>query len=269
MTYRSLVDTTYRPLDNVRLDNDLATLVTDVDQDTLTFTVVTHSAHGELVVNTNGSYSYTPDHNFNLTDFFTYRANDGTGDSNIGTVTLQVDTDYSWYNCQDPRDVNDDNSVTPLDVLWIINSINSKGSHPLAKTRPEGIAKPFLDVNRDAYATPLDVLWVINYLNQRAGGEGEGSTESTAAIEVMDWPEMHKARIKPIDEASSRISQHAINPCLDNTPYYQRVDQTLDTLMRPTRRSQSSDANRDELFEDSQWLEDLSEGLFGQTDSRH
>ncbi len=262
-------DRTYRPLDNVRFDNDLTTLVTDVDQDTLTFTVVTNSAHGELVVNTNGSYSYTPDHNFNLTDFFTYRANDGTGDSNIGTVTLQVDTDYSWYNCQDPRDVNDDNSVTPLDVLWIINSINSKGSHPLAKTRPEGIAKPFLDVNRDAYATPLDALWVINYLNQQPGGEGEGSEEATVATGMMDWPGIHKARITPIDQVSSRISQPAIHPYLDNTPYYQRVDQALDSLTRPTRRSQSSDADQDELFEDSQWLEDLSEDLIGQTGSRH
>ncbi|MCP3696497.1 MAG: hypothetical protein GY917_30160, partial [Planctomycetaceae bacterium] len=78
-----------------------------------------------------------------------------------------------------------------------------------------------------------------------------------------------KARLKPIDQASSRISQPAINPYLDNTPYYQRVDQALDSLTRPTRRSQSSDADRDELFEDSQWLEDLSEELFGQTGSRH
>ena len=266
-------DASYQPPENSVFEKDaaqgLASLIMDIDQDNLAFSVVAGPNDGQLVLNEDGSFHYTPDTNFNRTDSFTYRANDGTVDSNIGTVTLQVDTDYSWYNCRGPLDVNDDESVTPLDALWIINTMNSQGSHPLAKARPEGIVKPFLDVNRDAFATPLDALWVINYLNQRASGEGEGSAEATVATGMMDWPGMHKARIKRIDETRSHISQPAINPHLDNTPYYQRVDQTLDALTRPARRSQSSASDLDDLFEQSDWLEDLGEDLFGQTGSRH
>jgi VCBS repeat-containing protein len=270
-------DAFYQPPENSVFEKDaaqgLAWLITDIDQDNLAFTVVTNPAHGQLAVNADGSYSYTPNTNFNLTDFFTYRANDGTVDSNVGTVTLQVDTDYSWYNYREPLDVNDDESVTPLDALWIINTMNSQGSHPLAKARPEGIVKPFLDVNRDAHATPLDALWVINYLNQRAGGEGEAPAEATAAAVVMDWPGIHKARIKRIDQSKTSISQPGTSPHLDNTPYYQRVDEALQSIRRPARGSQLSDTDadteRDELFEQSDWLEDLGEDLFGQPGSRH
>lgn len=41
-----------------------------------------------LTLNANGSFTYTPNANFNGTDSFTYRANDGTADSNIATVTI-------------------------------------------------------------------------------------------------------------------------------------------------------------------------------------
>ena len=38
-------------------------------------------AHGTLTLNANGSFTYTPDANYNGTDSFTYQANDGTADS--------------------------------------------------------------------------------------------------------------------------------------------------------------------------------------------
>ena len=41
-------------------------------------------------LNTDGSFEYLPNANFNGTDTFTYQANDGTDDSNIATVTIIV-----------------------------------------------------------------------------------------------------------------------------------------------------------------------------------
>ncbi|MDE0734846.1 MAG: Ig-like domain-containing protein [Pirellulaceae bacterium] len=260
-------DVTYRPLDNTRLNKDqvagLATLVTDVDKDGLAFSVVAGPNDGQLVLNEDGSFHYTPDSNFNLTDSFSYLAHDGTADSNVGTVTLQVDTDYSWYNCREPRDVNADSLVTPLDVLWVINTINNQGSHPLAKIRTAGIVKPFLDVNRDAHATPLDALWVINYLNQRSFGEGEAASETPAAALAIDqlMSEQANSTIHP-ERASRAVTTGTVSqPVPDNTPYWQRVDETFDSIIRPARRSQLSDADsdRDELFEQSDWLDFLGE----------
>ena len=53
----------------------------------LTAILVSGPAHGTLTLNADGSFSYTPDANFNGADSFTYKANDGTADSNVATVT--------------------------------------------------------------------------------------------------------------------------------------------------------------------------------------
>src|SRR6185437_12906686 len=47
-------------------------------------------AHGALTLNANGSFTYTPAANYNGADSFTYKANDGTADSNVATVSLTV-----------------------------------------------------------------------------------------------------------------------------------------------------------------------------------
>src|SRR5207237_9302735 len=57
---------------------------------TLTAQVVANATNGILTLNANGSLSYTPNANFNGTDTFTYRANDGTTNSNLATVTITV-----------------------------------------------------------------------------------------------------------------------------------------------------------------------------------
>ena len=53
----------------------------DVDGDALTAVLVSGPANGTLTLNADGSFTYTPDANFNGTDSFTYKANDGTADS--------------------------------------------------------------------------------------------------------------------------------------------------------------------------------------------
>ncbi|QTV80397.1 LamG-like jellyroll fold domain-containing protein [Microbacterium sp. NIBRBAC000506063] len=54
---------------------------TDADGDTLTAVLVTEPANGELELNADGSFTYTPDAGFSGADTFTYRASDGTAES--------------------------------------------------------------------------------------------------------------------------------------------------------------------------------------------
>jgi hypothetical protein len=61
----------------------------DVDGDSLTYTVVTQPAHGTLS-GTGASRSYTPAENYHGPDSFTFKVNDGTADSNTATVTLTI-----------------------------------------------------------------------------------------------------------------------------------------------------------------------------------
>ncbi|HYU79619.1 MAG TPA: Ig-like domain-containing protein [Vicinamibacterales bacterium] len=63
---------------------------TDVDGDTLAAVLVSGPAHGSLTLNANGSFTYTPAANYNSSDSFTYKANDGSVDSNVASVTITI-----------------------------------------------------------------------------------------------------------------------------------------------------------------------------------
>lgn len=63
---------------------------TDADGDLLTAVLVTGPANGALTPNADGSFVYVPNPNFNGTDSFTYKANDGIADSNIASVSITV-----------------------------------------------------------------------------------------------------------------------------------------------------------------------------------
>ncbi len=67
------------------LDND-----TDVEGNPLTAALIGNVSHGTLALNADGSFVYTPTANYNGSDSFTYRANDGIADSNVATVNLTV-----------------------------------------------------------------------------------------------------------------------------------------------------------------------------------
>jgi parallel beta-helix repeat protein len=62
----------------------------DADGDSLTATRVGNVSHGTVTLNSNGGFSYTPTSSYTGDDSFTYRANDGTADSNLATVTITV-----------------------------------------------------------------------------------------------------------------------------------------------------------------------------------
>lgn len=66
--------------------------VTDPDGDPLLYRIDTNPTNGTVVVKnaSTGAYEYTPNPGFTGMDSFTFLANDGTGDSNSGKVTISV-----------------------------------------------------------------------------------------------------------------------------------------------------------------------------------
>jgi Bacterial Ig domain len=63
---------------------------TDVDGQPLSAALDSGPEHGALTLNADGSFSYTPDPDFNGSDSFTYLASDSTLDSDPVTVTIEV-----------------------------------------------------------------------------------------------------------------------------------------------------------------------------------
>jgi VCBS repeat-containing protein len=62
----------------------------DPDNNPLSAVLVSGPIHGSLNLNANGGFTYTPAANFNGTDSFTYKASDGSAQSNPATVTITV-----------------------------------------------------------------------------------------------------------------------------------------------------------------------------------
>jgi VCBS repeat-containing protein len=65
-------------------------LASDIDGDTLAFSVTQNPAHGTLVLNANGTYTYTPDANYNGIDSFTYQVTDADGALATAVISLTV-----------------------------------------------------------------------------------------------------------------------------------------------------------------------------------
>ncbi len=92
----------------------------------------------------------------------------------------------AWTNGLFPLNVDNDpfDSISPLDVLQVINELNGKQiSDPLTGRLPEvpgsaAMPPPYLDVDCDQFVTPLDALVIINHLNGGATPVGQAYTRS-------------------------------------------------------------------------------------------
>ncbi|WP_160316676.1 cadherin-like domain-containing protein [Thermanaerothrix daxensis] len=86
-------DDTYSVEEDIRLIIEAPGVLgndSDPEGDTLRAIKVSDPAHGTLVLNADGSFTYTPNLNYFGGDTFTYRANDGQGDSDVATVSITV-----------------------------------------------------------------------------------------------------------------------------------------------------------------------------------
>lgn len=108
-------------------------------------------------------------------------------------VDAAMASQLPWQNAIDRLDVDNSNTITPLDVLIIINRLNGTGAGDLPPPVTAELVPPFYDTSGDNQVTALDALQVINYLNARpvtAGGEGEGASPvSVGAAHPVDGRE--------------------------------------------------------------------------------
>ncbi|MFT5523456.1 MAG: hypothetical protein ACI9HK_001402, partial [Pirellulaceae bacterium] len=99
-----------------------------------------------------------------------------------------VDTSFLfWQNPRNRFDVNDDNTVEPLDVLQLVNYINihNSGALPIPPG-PDG-PPPYVDVSGDNRVAPIDALQLINFINNSlAQGQGQGQGEGIVDLVATD-----------------------------------------------------------------------------------
>ncbi len=73
----------------VNTDINISLTATDADNDTLTYKIVNSPRHGD-VSGTPPNITYSPDTDYTGSDDFSFKANDGTADSNRGRVNITI-----------------------------------------------------------------------------------------------------------------------------------------------------------------------------------
>ncbi len=105
--------------------------------------------------------------------------------------------DRGWQNPSEPLDVNEDGSVTAMDVLRVINAVGQHGA--LILDRPPGDDDAYIDVNGDGIASALDALVVSNFLNF-----GQEKPRAAAwAASVPEAESVERGGLKATDDSVS------------------------------------------------------------------
>lgn len=73
--------------------NGTITGASDVDGDSLTYALDSGPSNGVLILNADGSYTYTPNADYNGADSFSYTVSDGNGGTSTATVNLTISSD--------------------------------------------------------------------------------------------------------------------------------------------------------------------------------
>ncbi|MDB5340043.1 MAG: repeat-containing protein [Planctomycetaceae bacterium] len=114
---------------NAALNGSLVSLATDAEGDTLTFAAASQPANGTVNVNSNGTFTFTPDSGFVGTTSFTFTASDGSLTSTPATFTIVVSdlTQGSLdLNLAESVDVSSNpSSPTPLDPTVTLTNVAS------------------------------------------------------------------------------------------------------------------------------------------------
>jgi len=163
---------------------------TDADGHSLTAVLVSSPAHGSLVLNSDGSFSYTPNANFNGGDTFTYQASDGIDLSSAVTASITVNPlNDPPVAADDAYSVNEDGTliVAAPGVLANDTDLDGGSLSVAGYTQPAG---GFVALNADGSFTytPAPNSSAIDSFTYKASDGSAESTEATVRITINRKP---------------------------------------------------------------------------------
>ncbi|WP_316354888.1 beta strand repeat-containing protein [Devosia sp.] len=177
--------------DTVTVTEDVATIInvlandTDIDGNPLSVSAVGNAAHGTVVINQNGTITYTPASNYSGPDSFTYTISDGNGGTSTGTVTITVTpVNDAPVGGADSATTNQDQAIV-ISVLG--NDTDVEGNSLAVAGITTGPAHGTAVVNQDGtitYTPTAGYFGPDSFVYQVSDGQG-GTALATVTLTVV------------------------------------------------------------------------------------
>jgi len=173
------------------INNGRGVLANDTDEEGDNLSVSTAKpqtlpTRGTLILNADGSFSYTPEANFNGTDSFTYKANDGQADSADTTVIIGINSvnDAPTISNLPPPATLDE--LTPLNFSAAANDIDSP-ANSLRFSLSEAPNGAAIDPVSGAFRwTPSEAQGPANYTLRVNVSDGSATASETITVTVKE-----------------------------------------------------------------------------------
>jgi len=122
----------------------------DPDNTDLSVTLQTDVTNGSLTLSSNGSFTYTPNLNFNGEDFFTYTVSDGTNTSRVAKVNITVNPiNDSPVALNNAYSTNEDTPLSINEINGILNNDTDPDNDALTVELRNDVAHGTLTLNSD------------------------------------------------------------------------------------------------------------------------
>lgn len=183
--YTIAEDTTLNATKSV-LDNDF-----DPDNAVITAVKVLDPTNGTLHLNTNGSFQYVPNPDFNGEDSFTYHATDGDLSSADVTVTLRVTTvNDPPRTLPDSYNVHEDTGLTVDADSGLLNNDSDPEHNQMRVTLQDNVSNGTLHLNPNGsfdYTPDPNYNGTDSFTYQVSDGQDTSNTETvTLTIDAVN-----------------------------------------------------------------------------------
>ncbi|MBV7338824.1 tandem-95 repeat protein [Chloroflexi bacterium TSY] len=161
----------------------------DADSDPLTAVKDSDPSNGTLTLNSDGSFDYTPNANFCGQDSFTYHANDGTDDSNVATVTIDVVCVNDAPVAVDDAYTTNEDTVLNVPAPGVLgNDSDPVEGDPLTAVLDNGPSNGTLTLNADGSFTytPNAGFFGTDSFAYKANDGSDDSNVATVTITVNE-----------------------------------------------------------------------------------
>lgn len=181
--------------------NGVLTNDVDVDQDPLVAKLVSGPLNGEVTLNEDGTFSYTPNANFHGIDGFSYLVNDGTVDSEVATVTISVGAVNDMPEAANDEFTLDEDATLTIDASGILANDSDIDGDTLTAVLVSGPQNGALTLNDDGsftYTPSANFSGVdgFSYL------VSDGTAQSAVATVTLNVSDTNDAPIANNDEYS-------------------------------------------------------------------